>query len=87
MALVESSELFKYPDQAAGWMVEDRYHLQAMGRASSGAFDRILGLATTRPALREALAGVFLDVGTGVGRIALRAAETCPDLHVDAIDI
>lgn len=87
MALVESGELFKYPDQTAGWMVDDRYHLQAMGRASSSAFDRILGLATTRPALRAALAGVFLDVGTGVGGIALRAAETCPDLHVDAIDI
>ena len=87
MAFVESGELFRKPDRTASWKVEDHGLLQAMGRASSNAFDRILGLAATRPSLQAALDGVFLDVGTGVGGIALRAAQTCPDLDIDAIDI
>lgn len=87
MAFLESSELFGEPDRAAQWKIEDPDHLQGMGRASSSAFDRILGLASTRPSLQAALDGVFLDVGTGVGGIALRAAQTCPDLDIDAIDI
>lgn len=87
MAFAESGELWRSPDRTAGWQVEDQPLLQAMGRASSGAFDRILGLAKTRPSLHQALGGRFLDVGTGVAGIALRAAETCPDLEVDAIDI
>ena len=87
MAFVESGELFREPDRTAQWKIEDHDHLQAMGRASSNAFDRILGLASTRPSLQTALDGMFLDVGTGVGGIALRAAQTCPDLAIDAIDI
>jgi precorrin-6B methylase 2 len=87
MAFVESGELFKDPDRTAQWKVADHDHLQAMGRASGNAFGRILDLARARPSLQAALDGVFLDVGTGVGGIALRAAQACPDLHVDAIDI
>lgn len=87
MALSESAELFKHPGRAAGWQVDDRDLLQAMGRASSLAFGRIIGLAESRPTLRKALNGAFLDVGTGVGGIALRAAQSCPRLHIDAIDI
>ena len=87
MAFVESGELFREPNRTAQWKIEDHDHLQAMGRASSNAFDRILGLAGTRPSLQAALDGAFLDVGTGVGGVALRAAQTCPDLDIDAIDI
>lgn len=87
IAFVESSELFREPDRTASWQIEDPDLLQAMGRASSNAFDRILGLASTRPSLQAALDGVFLDVGTGVGGVALRAAQTCHDLDIDAIDI
>lgn len=87
MALAEAGELFRDPARMAGWQVQAPELLQAQGRASSHAFDRILGLAETRPLLRDALTGTFLDVGTGVGGIALRAAEACPDLRIDAIDI
>lgn len=87
MAFAESGELWRNPHRTAGWQVEDQQLLQAMGRASRGAFDRILALATTRPSLCQALSGRFLDVGTGVAGIALRAVETCPGLEVDAIDI
>lgn len=87
MALVESADLFHNIAQPAGWAVADETVLAAMGRASSGAFDRILALAAERPALARCLTGRFLDVGTGVGGIALRAAESCPHLTVEAIDI
>lgn len=87
MAFAESGELLRDPGRAGGWTVEDPQLLQAMGRASSSAFDRILHLAEARPSLRRCLGGTFLDVGTGVGGIALRAAEACPRLRVDAIDI
>jgi SAM-dependent methyltransferase len=87
MALVESNDLFRNVGQPAGWKVEEPTTLEAMGRASSSAFDRILALAETRAGLRSCFSGRFLDVGTGVGGIALRAAETCPGLAVEAIDI
>ncbi|WP_162301888.1 methyltransferase domain-containing protein [Croceibacterium ferulae] len=87
MALAEAGELFRDPARTAGWQVQAPELLQVMGRASSHAFDRIFALAETRPLLRDALAGTFLDVGTGVGGIALRAADACPELRIDAIDI
>ncbi|GGD34238.1 methyltransferase domain-containing protein [Aureimonas glaciei] len=86
MAFAEGGELLRHPDRPPGFRVEDPELLQSIGRASRSAFDRILALAETRPLLRQALTGLFLDVGTGVGGIALRAAETCPDLHVEGID-
>jgi SAM-dependent methyltransferase len=87
MALSESADLFHTIARPAGWNVVDETMLTAMGRASSGAFDRILALAAERPALAHCLTGRFLDVGTGVGGIALRAVESCPELIVEAIDI
>lgn len=87
MAISESSELLRHPARAAAWKVEDAGLLQAMTRASSTAFTRIAALASTRPELHAALSGAFLDVGTGGGGIALKAAECCPDLEVDAIDM
>lgn len=87
MALMESGELFRHIDQPVGWRVEDHNALLAQGRASESAFDRILALAGERPALAGALQGRLLDVGTGVGGIALRAAECCPALTIEAIDI
>lgn len=87
MAFAEGAELLRYPDRGAAWKVEDVQLLQAMTRASSSAFTRILGLAESRPHLAQTLRGRFLDVGTGGGGIALKAAETCPDLVIDAIDL
>lgn len=87
MALSESGELLRHPARAVAWKVEDAELLQAMTRASSTAFTRILALAETRPSLKGSLNGAFLDVGTGGGGIALKAAERCHDLQIDAIDL
>jgi SAM-dependent methyltransferase len=87
MVLTESTELFANPDRAPGWMAEDAATLEAQGRASTAVCERILALAATRPALADALSGQLLDVGTGVGALALHMAERCPDLRIEAIDI
>jgi SAM-dependent methyltransferase len=87
MAFAEGGELFRHPEREAAWKVDNTKLLQAMTRASSDAFSRILALAESRPLLRNTLRGMFLDVGTGGGGIALKAAETCPELQVDAIDV
>ena len=87
MALAEAQELFNNPFRAGEWKVEDAVLMQRQGQASSFAFRQILSLANDRPLLAKALEGRFLDVGTGVGGIALEAARSCPKLHVDGIDV
>jgi precorrin-6B methylase 2 len=87
MTFAEAGELLRHSERGAGWQVADLELLQTQGRASKSVFTRILSLAETRPLLREALNGTFLDVGTGVAGIALEAARTCPNLQVDGIDI
>ena len=44
-------------------------------------------MAETRPLLKRTLDCRLLDVGTGVGGIALEAVDSCPELLVDGIDI
>ena len=83
----EAMELFKNPERAPAWILRDPAMLQAQGQASRQNFRRILELAADRPRLAAALHGRFLDVGTGVGAIALEAAEHCPELEVVGLDI
>jgi SAM-dependent methyltransferase len=82
----EAMELFQNPGRPPGWVLRDPAMLQAMGQASRRNFPDILSLAADRPRLAAALAGRFLDVGTGVGAIALEAAERCPALRVVGLD-
>lgn len=87
MAFAESGELLRDPARRPGWQITDPEVLEVQGQASASVFDRILALSETRPLLNRALSGRFLDVGTGVGAIALRAAQACPALEVHGIDI
>jgi predicted RNA methylase len=87
MVFAEASELFGNPNRAGEWKIEDATLLQTQGQASRFAFRRIIVLAETRPFLKKTFNGRFLDVGTGVGGIALEAASSCPALSVDGIDI
>ncbi|HXL31906.1 MAG TPA: methyltransferase [Bradyrhizobium sp.] len=61
--------------------------LQARGRASRNVVDRIVELVAERPALAAALTGRLLDVGTGVGAVALEAAARSPSLAVVGLDV
>lgn len=83
----EAMELLQNPDRPPAWVLRDPAILQAQGQASRQNVRSILALATDRPRLAAALTGRFLDVGTGVGAIALEAAEQCPTLRVVGLDI
>ena len=84
----EAADLLDRPDRAPGWAFEDKAILQGLGASSASLVGRIGGLAAARPWLMDRLTqpGVFLDVGTGVGGIALAAAAAWPALRVVGID-
>ena len=85
----QSLDLLENPARAPGWTYEDPIVLQAMGQASRRVVHAIDELASQRPRLRAALErpGVLLDIGTGVGWLAIEAARTWPALDVVGIDI
>jgi precorrin-6B methylase 2 len=83
----EATELFQNPDRPPGWVLRDPTTLQAWGQASRQNIRGIITLAADRPRLAAAFTGRFLDVGTGVGAMALEAAEQYPSLRVVGLDI
>jgi SAM-dependent methyltransferase len=86
-ALAEARDLFERPDRPPAWEVRDATMLQAQGQASRAVVHRIVALAAHRPVLAAALIGRFLDVGTGVGAIALEAAAQSVSLRIVGLDI
>jgi len=83
----EATDLFQNAGRSPGWVLQDPAVLQSLGHASRQNIRSIIALAADRPRLARSLAGRFLDVGTGVGAMALEAAEQCPSLRVVGIDI
>src|SRR5208282_3981114 len=71
----DATDLFHNADRRPGWVLRDPTILQALGQASRQNVRSIVALATERPRLAASLAGRFLDVGTGVGAMALEVAE------------
>jgi len=93
LALIQTSfrqaiDLIENPARAPGWHYEDPVILESQGQVSRLIVRSIDTLAAQRPALGEALRqpGAFLDVGTGVGWLAIEAARTWPALRVVGID-
>ncbi len=83
----EARELLRDPARPPTWRINDPDVLQSMGDLSRMLPRRMLAFAANRPALAKAMTGRFLDVGTGVGAIALEAAARCPTLTVVGLDI
>jgi methylase of polypeptide subunit release factors len=84
----QAHELLEYPARKPGWVHTDPVVLQSQGQVSRMIVRGIEAMAAQRPELREMVQrpGVFLDVGTGVGWIAIEAARTWPQLRVVGID-
>jgi SAM-dependent methyltransferase len=82
-------DLLEDPARAPGWLHQDPAVLQTIGRMSSRIVHQIGAIAALRPALHEMLTspGAFLDIGTGVGWLAIEAAQVWPALKVVGIDI
>ena len=86
---VEARDLIDEPTRPPGWRFDDPAILQGIGASSAGMVARMAHVATGRPWLAAVIArpGAFLDVGTGVGGIALAAAESWPAMEVIGIDL
>ena len=84
----QALDLLENPARPPGWSYTDPDILQSQGQVSRSIVRGIEALAAQRPALCEALRrpGAFLDVGTGVGWLAIEAARSWPALRVVGID-
>jgi SAM-dependent methyltransferase len=86
--LRQALDLLENPARPAGWSFEDPQVLQTQGQLSRLVVRGIAALASERPELAALLQqpGVFLDVGTGVGWLAIEAARTWPALRIVGLD-
>jgi len=93
LALIQTTfhqalDLLENPERAPGWCYQDPDILQSQGQVSRLIVRWIETTAAQRPELSEVLRrpGAFLDVGTGVGSLAIEAARSWPALRVVGID-
>ncbi len=87
-AFQDALEFLSEPDRAPGWGYTDPAVLQERGRASRSVARNFANLARQRPALDAALTDCdFLDVGTGVGWLAIEAAKLWPGMRIVGLDI
>jgi cyclopropane fatty-acyl-phospholipid synthase-like methyltransferase len=73
-----------------GWDHTDVGLLQSIGRLSGTIAGAIDIASATEPELHDPMhrpGGVFLDIGTGTGWLAIAIARTFPDLRVVGIDL
>jgi SAM-dependent methyltransferase len=93
LALIQTSfrqaiDLMENPAHAPAWNYEDPIVLESQGQVSRLIVRGIDMLAAQRPDISATLRqpGAFLDVGTGVGWLAIEAARSWPALRVVGID-
>lgn len=84
----QALDLLENPERIPGWRYQDPDILQSQGQASPLIVHWIKAMAAQRPELSEVLQrpGAFLDVGTGVGSLAIEAARSWPALRIVGID-
>ncbi len=86
--LQDALDLIREPERAPGWAYTDPTILQERGRGSRAVVRNIANLARQRPVLAATLSSAkFLDIGTGVGWLAIEAAKTWPGMQIVGLDI
>jgi precorrin-6B methylase 2 len=88
-AFGQALDLMSDPARAPGWSHIDPAILQGQGLGSRRFVGAINAAAAQRADLQRMLAepGAFLDVGTGVGWLAIEAARAWPALRCVGIDV
>lgn len=83
----QAIDLLEHPARAPGWAFDPTV-LQAQGRLSRVVVREIEAMGSARPNLEKTLRGpgAFLDVGTGVGWLAIEAARAWSAMKVVGID-
>jgi SAM-dependent methyltransferase len=79
-AFAQATDLLERPGREAGWTYTDPVLLNGQGRGSM----LMPTLLATAPELQHVTS--FLDLGTGVGLLAVAAAQVWPDCTVVGID-
>ena len=84
----QALDLIEDPGRAPGWSFKDPVILQSYGQMSRRVVHAIDELAPLLPEFNDTLRrpGAILDIGTGVGWLAIEAARTWPALRVVGID-
>jgi len=84
----QAIDLLENPARVPGWRYEDPDILQSQGLVSRVIVRWIEAMAAQEPDLRATLSrpGAFLDIGTGVGWLAIEAALSWPALRIVGID-
>jgi len=87
-ALQDALDLIGQPERAPGWGHTDPKVLQERGRGSRSVARHFASLARERPELDAILADCdLLDIGTGVGWLAIEAARLWPGMRIVGLDI
>lgn len=85
---LQAIDLLEHPEREPGWLFDDPTVLECQGRASAVLARLFEGLPGSSP-LRATLAregATFLDVGSGVGWLAIAMARAFPGLRVVGLD-
>jgi SAM-dependent methyltransferase len=88
--LQQAVDLVQNPGRAGGWDQVNVPLLQGIGRMSMSVCDAVLAAQQRLDGLGERLAGPggrMLDIGTGVGWLAIALARAHPGLHVVGVDV
>lgn len=85
----QAIELLDNPARAPGWVHEDPSILEQQGLASRVVVRTMAALADASPRFLSRVSGPsrMLDIGTGVGWLAIEAAATWPHVEVEGIDV
>jgi SAM-dependent methyltransferase len=82
LLLAQATDLAREPRRPAGWAATDPLILDGYGRLSMMIPGLVAGAAPELAGVRS-----FLDVGTGVGLLAVAAAGVWPDADVVGVDV